>query len=254
MGIVGGSLGYHLLRASQYAVESYYGGESKLMNGSAYQGKSKLEILLGPDIWEKISGKTVIDFGCGTGSDSIEMAQRGAESVLGVDIVEEHLNRARTQTETLGLTNCRFSNTADDKADVIISVDGFEHYSDPAGTLRKMASLLNPKGRVLAAFGPTWYHPLGGHLFSVFPWSHLLFDEQSLIRWRNDFKDDGATCFSEVRGGLNQMTIARFERILNDSPFEIESFECVPIRRMKPLANRFTRELTTAIVRCALIS
>jgi hypothetical protein len=55
---------------------------------------------------------------------------------------------------------------------------------------------------------------LGGHLFSVFPWAHLIFSEQALIRWRSDFKSDGATRFSEVAGGLNQMTIRRFERLI----------------------------------------
>jgi hypothetical protein len=30
--------------------------------------------------------------------------------------------------------------------------------------------LLRPEGEVLISFGPTWYHPLGGDLFSAFPW------------------------------------------------------------------------------------
>lgn len=74
-----------------------------------------------------------------------------------------------------------------------------------------MSALLEPKGEVIASFGPTWYHPLGGHLFSVFPWAHLLFSEKALLRWRSDFKTDGATHFGEVAGGLNQMTVDRFE-------------------------------------------
>jgi len=32
-----------------------------------------------------------------------------------------------------------------------------------------------------------------------------------LIRWRSDFKTDGVTCFSDVAGGLDQITIRRFE-------------------------------------------
>ncbi len=71
-----------------------------------------------------------------------------------------------------------------------------------------MASLLKPSGFALVEFGYTWFHPYGGHLFSVFPWAHLIFTEKSLIRWRSDFKTDGATRFQEVAGGLNQMTIA----------------------------------------------
>ena len=48
------------------------------------------------------------------------------------------------------------------------------------------------------------------------------------------------------------MTIRRFEKILQTSPFVVEELELVPIRRMKPLHNRVTRELLTAALRCRL--
>ena len=64
--------------------------------------------------------------------------------------------------------------------DAIVSIDAFEHFSNPASALKTMHAMLNPGGRVYVSFGPTWYHPLGGHLFSVFPWAHLLFSETAL--------------------------------------------------------------------------
>lgn len=103
------------------------------------------------------------------------------------------------------------------------------------------------------SFGLTRYHPLGGHLFSVFPWAHLIFSEKALIRWRSAFKTDGATRFSEMTGGLNQMTIARFEALVADSPLEFASLGLVPIRKVRHFHNRLTRELTTAIVQCRLV-
>jgi SAM-dependent methyltransferase len=138
--------------------------------------------------------------------------------------------------------------------DIIISVDGFEHFDDPGGVLATMRRSLNPGGRVLAAFGPTWFHPLGGHLFSVFPWAHLIFTEAALLRWRADFKSDGATRFGEVEGGLNQMTIHRFVKLVENSPFQFEHFEAVPIRRLCRFASILPREISTAIVRCALMT
>jgi hypothetical protein len=116
-----------------------------------------------------------------------------------------------------------------------------------------MDTLLKPEGEVAASFGPTWHHPLGGHLFSVFPWAHLIFSEEALIRWRSGFKTDGATRFGEVAGGLNQITIRRFERIVKESPFQFASLELVPIRKLRWLHNRFTREFATAVVRCRLV-
>jgi hypothetical protein len=116
-----------------------------------------------------------------------------------------------------------------------------------------MNRLLQPAGEVLVSFGPTWYHPLGGHLFSVFPWAHLIFSEKALIRWRSDYRTDGATRFSEVAGGLNQMTIERFEELVAASPLRFASLELVPIRKLRRFQNRLTREFTTSIVRCRLV-
>jgi hypothetical protein len=80
-----------------------------------------------------------------------------------------------------------------------------------------------------------------------------LFTERSLIRWRSDFKCDGAARFGEVEGGLNQMTIRRFEHLVAASEFEFASFDAVPIRPMRFLASRLTREFTTSTVRCRLV-
>ena len=248
MGFLGGSVGYRVLKRLAPG-----GGRSKL-DGSAYASRSKLEVLLGPELWETIRGRSVIDFGCGLGGDSIEMARRGAAEIFGLDIQERFLEVARRDAALAGVDDiCTFGQTAPKPADVIVSLDSFEHFGDPDAVLRTMHGLLRPGGVVVTAFGPTWYHPLGGHLFSVFPWAHLVFTERALLRWRSDFKDDGATRFREVAGGLNQMTIARFQRVVADSPLRIEQLELVPIRRLHRLHNRLTREFTTAIVRCRLV-
>ena len=104
---------------------------------------------------------------------------------------------ARRSAEEAGVAHsCTFSDSFDENVDVIVSVDAFEHFEKPAEVLKLMFSLLKHNGYVVVSFGPTWYHPLGGHLFSIFPWSHLIFTEQAQIRWRSDFKDDGATAHS----------------------------------------------------------
>jgi SAM-dependent methyltransferase len=248
MGIIGGSVGYHLLRRISAD------GETGYCDGSAYEGVSKIETLLGKKIWADTKDKVVIDFGCGDGEDAVEVAQRGAKRVIGVDIRERALANARKRAEARGVADrCIFTTKTEEKADVILSLDAFEHFDDPAEILRIMRRLLKDNGCIIAAFGPTWYHPLGGHLFSPFPWAHLIFTEKSLIRWRSDFKTDGATRFCEAEGGLNQMTIRHFESIVAESDFKFAEFEPIPIRKLKPIANRLTREFTTAIVRCKLV-
>lgn len=223
-------------------------------SGSTYEGKSKLTILMGDEILNKIAGKVVIDFGCGEGSEAVEMAIRGAKRVIGIDIREEILQIARQKAIGAGVQNaCCFVSSTQELADIVVSVDAFEHFEDPAGILASMNALLQPAGEVAVSFGPTWYHPLGGHLFSVFPWAHLLFSEKALIRWRSTFKTDGATRFGEVAGGLNQMTIARFEALIANSPLRFASVELVPIKKVRRFHNRLTREFTTAVVRCRLV-
>ena len=222
------------------------------MGGGAYVGKSKLQVLL-PGIEAAIRDRVVLDFGCGPGAEVKEMALLGARHVIGLDISQKWLQVARKQVEEAGVAaKCEFVSALERPVEVIVSLDTFEHFAEPEAVLHRMYSALEPGGRVFVSFGPTWYHPLGGHLFSVLPWAHILLREDALIRWRSQFKTDGARKFCEVEGGLNQMTIRRFESILRKSPFSVEQLELVPIRRLKPLHNRFTREFFTAIVRCQL--
>lgn len=247
MGIIGGELGYRLLRGIASAPRQ---GQ---MDGSAFAGKSKLEVLLGRDMLARTTGKSVLDFGCGEGAQAVELAERGAGRVIGLDIQPHLLEIGRQRALARGLAErVVFASEWSEPVDVVVCLDAFEHFSDPAEILATMFRLLKPGGCVLASFGPTWYHPLGGHLFSVFPWSHLVFTEAALIRWRGGFKTDGATRFGEVAGGLNQMTIGRFETLVRHSAFEAEVIEAVPIRRLAWMANSLTREFTTAVVRAVL--
>ena len=219
---------------------------------AAYVGRSKLEILLGRSIWDEIAGRTVLDFGCGPGIEVVEIVQRGAAHVVGIDIREKWLKQAQARADAAGVSDrCIFEKMWSEPVDVIVCLDCFEHFADPAAILRQMRALLNPGGRVLVSFGPPWGHPLGGHLYSIFPFSHLVFPDAALVRWRSTFKTDGAR--TVVDRGLNKMIVGRFERLIAESPFTSETLDAVPIRKLRPIANRLTREFTTSIVRCRLV-
>jgi 2-polyprenyl-3-methyl-5-hydroxy-6-metoxy-1,4-benzoquinol methylase len=141
MGIIGGTVGYRILRRISSD------GETGLMNGSAYSGKSKLETLLGERVWDEIAGKTVIDFGCGIGTEAVEMAERGANKVIGLDMQEHLLEAAREHAQRTGVSDrCEFATHTDERADVITSLDSFEHFDDPPAILQKMRELLKPDG------------------------------------------------------------------------------------------------------------
>jgi SAM-dependent methyltransferase len=222
-------------------------------SGDAYRDRSKLEVLLGSDIWDRLRGRVVLDFGCGAGHETLEIARHSGSLVVGLDIQEDRLQLARAAAVAAGMDErCRFTAHWTVPVDDVICTDSFEHFDEPEAALRVMYELVKPGGYVYAAFGPPWYHPYGGHLFSIFPWAHLVFSEQSLIRWRSQFKSDGATCFKEVAGGLNGMTVRRFRKLLDRSGFVVQQFETVPIRRVPFQPVGLLREFFTSIVRCRL--
>src|SRR5947208_131025 len=149
-GIIGGRLGYRLLRRLGARTQA-----TASCTGSPYRDRSKVEALFGPGIWRELVGRIVIDFGCGTGGETIEVAQHGAKKVIGIDIRDTVLNIARDGARAVGVSDqCRFSTATDERADVILSIDGFEHYDDPEQVLRVMRRLLkddaassSPSGR-----------------------------------------------------------------------------------------------------------
>jgi len=248
LGIIGGEIGYRMLRviAPRTPTEGSPTAPTAVAND--------LVMFFGPDFFDRIRGKTVIDFGCGNGKQSVAMALNGAKQVIGLDIQTRLLKLAEELAARHGVTDrCRFTDRTDEQADIVITKDTFEHFADPAAVLGQMAKLVKPDGLVLASFGPTWYHPYGGHLFSIFPWAHLVFTERALLRWRSRFKNDGAASFGEVAGGLNRMTIRRFERIVAESPFRFAGLEAVPIRGLGFLRSRLLREIGTSFVRCELV-
>ncbi|HEX4595822.1 MAG TPA: class I SAM-dependent methyltransferase [Bryobacteraceae bacterium] len=243
MALVGGRLAAAILsRYEWHDVEAPPG----------YEGKGKLEALFGPAIWDQIAGKIVLDFGCGDGREALEVARHGTKYVIGLDIQEKHLAVARARQAAADVLDCTFVQQFDSKVDVILSIDSFEHFGQPEEILKEMSRLLKPDGKVIVSFGPPWYHPMGGH-FPLFIWAHLLLTEKSLMMWRSKYKQDGATQFHEIAGGLNKMSIRKFERLVASSPLRFETLEVVPIRAVRRLHCGLTREFFTSIVRCTLI-
>jgi len=68
-----------------------------------------------------------VDFGCGYGDQTIELAQQGAGRAIGMDIRDEVLEKA--VAKALGLRNVKFLNPGRAKvnvlADFVLSIDCF---------------------------------------------------------------------------------------------------------------------------------
>ena len=152
MGIIGGQIGCAMLRfiAPAHKYSSSNAEEEQ------EQIETKLELFFGANFFDLIKNKIIIDFGCGMGNQSVQMAQNGALKVIGIDIQEHFLEHGRRKAKQLNLSErCVFKKSADELADIIVSKDAFEHFSSPEVILELMSTLLKPGGYVLAGFGPT---------------------------------------------------------------------------------------------------
>lgn len=214
-----------------------------------------------PDLPSLIQGKHVLDFGCGGGWQTMALSRAGALHVCGVDTNHRVLERARERAARAGFDSAAIGFVDHVGAlqrktfDVVISQNAMEHFRDPQAALRAMTEAARPGGRVLISFGPPWMAPYGSHMqfFTKVPWVNLLFPERTVMAVRRRFRDDGATRYEEVEGGLNRMTLQRFEELLEESGQTPETlhYECVKgIDALRHLP--FMRELFVNHVNCIL--
>jgi SAM-dependent methyltransferase len=102
-------------------------------------------------------GDAVADIGCGTGLTTREAARAAAPGrVVGVDVSERMLERAREVTAAEGLDNVRYE-LGDAQVhrfdpagfDVVISRFGTMFFSDPAAAFANIAAALRPEARLV---------------------------------------------------------------------------------------------------------
>ena len=102
-------------------------------------------------------GDEVVDIGCGTGLTTREAARAAAPGrVVGVDVSERMLERARQVTAAEGLDNVRYElgdaqvHRPDPAGfDVAISRFGTMFFSDPAAAFANIAAVLRPEARLV---------------------------------------------------------------------------------------------------------
>lgn len=101
-----------------------------------------------------ISGKTVLDVGCGGGILSESMAVRGAE-VTGIDLGDKalkvaklHLLESGTQVDYRKVAVEELARELPHHYDAVTCMEMLEHVPDPASTIRACAELVKPGGWV----------------------------------------------------------------------------------------------------------
>jgi SAM-dependent methyltransferase len=213
---------FHLICKRDASMPASYGEEHFLAGlGSTDRFFARL-----PDSLE-IEGRSVLDYGCGDGAGAIWAARHGATRVLGVDVADVSFAREKAQEhfpELMDRVEFRqvrdAADLGDERFDVVLSKNTFEHVDDPHDYVAGMKSALAGGGDVVIGFSPLWKSPWGGHIdfMTRFPWAHLVFPEPVIMAERRRFRpDEDARRFEEIKGGLNRMTLARFRSVMAES-------------------------------------
>jgi SAM-dependent methyltransferase len=190
-----------------------------------------------------VRGKRVLDFGCGDGHQSAALAALGAH-VTGLDTNPKALARARALYPHVTFTD----HIPDGSFDFCVSQNAMEHFSDPKGVLQAMRRALKPKdgsqggGKILATWGPPWWSPYGPHCdyFCRLPWVQLFFPESTIMAVRAKYRNDLASKtlkWSDVEGGMNKLSIRRWERILRELELKPEKQHYYPVAGITPLTK-----------------
>ena len=244
-----------LLRLSRKpGTSDYVGGTLRTNLGNALAFLIKTV----PNFRQLIANRIVLDYGCGLGWQALAMAKEGARRVVGIDI--RLLNQARSHAEQYGFGDkVSFVDRLEPEMmgafDVVLSCSSFEHLADPPSVLCQMGKAARPGGIVIISFAEPWYSPRGSHMdfFTKVPWTNILFSESSVMEARSHFRSDGARRYEDVEGGLNRMTLSKFERIIRNSGLRIEFLRYYPVKGL-PVVGKIplVRELFVSAAACVL--
>jgi hypothetical protein len=73
------------------------------------------------------------------------------------------------------------------------------------------------------------------------------------MRLRSEYYSEKPTCYEEAADGLSRMTIAKFRRVVADSPFTFRDLDLIAIRKFNVVTKiPGVQELFTSAIRAEL--
>ncbi len=151
-----------------------------------------------------IKGKRILEVGAGTGRDSYQLAERGAE-VFVLDYAESALALYKMQNKdkkeiTYPICGDAFNlPIADNSVDIVFHQGLLEHFREPLGIIEENFRILKPGGIVVVDVPQRW------HIYTVI--KHFLI---AVNKW--------------FAGWETEFSIRQVEKILRDHGFEVVDF------------------------------
>ena len=143
-----------------------------------------------PVLWQfagDVSGRTVLDAGCGTGYLSRKLHEHGAR-VIGVDFSKDMIRIARSKLASIDyrVDSCSELKTVEDESvDLIVANYVLMDTPDLAGTMRAFFRVLRPGGNVVAVFShpcfPAGRATVADDGGTTYQWSFPYFQKQKCV-------------------------------------------------------------------------
>lgn len=177
-------------------------------------------------------GLRVLDIGCGNGNLCVDIASKGANQVLGIDINNRLINFAKENIlhnyphlkNILDFQCLPIADLAEGGFDIMVSRDSFEHILDLDLALAVMKKRLTPGGKMYIGFGPLYRSPYGDHgqTKALLPWGHLIFPESFLLKRLNKDRLEKVSSIHEL--GLNKLSLTEYKTLFFNSGLQITYF------------------------------
>ena len=209
-----------------------------------------------PDIETKITNKNVLDIGCAEGLETLAISMMGANEVYGIDIrINKDINQQIQQQNpnnkikfaVMDATNTQLK---DNELDAVVTCGSFEHFNDPYLILQESKRILVDDGLIFLT-SSVWAHPWGAHMnfFTKVPWVQFIFNENTIMNVRRAYRNDGATKFNKVEGGLNKVGVRSFNEMVKNLNLKIEYLKLNPVKGLTPLTKiPYVNELFTNLI------
>lgn len=192
-----------------------------------------------------LSGKCILDLGCGVGGKTVSLAERWkVKNICGIDINENSIKAAMLFSASRRNKNINYNFAVgcgealpykDETFDAIVSNDVFEHVRSLEETVLECKRVLKSGGILFSVF-PSYYFPFGGahlNLATKTPFIQWFFNPETLnvaykeimasrgkeAYWYHNKKEDDnwQTLYGGI--GINGTTIRKFESIVKKSGF-----------------------------------
>jgi SAM-dependent methyltransferase len=182
-----------------------------------------------------LTGKKILDFGCGMGGMTLWYASNWNCDVLGLDIDRHHIEIAKQIQEKFGVKNIRFEkrnileHPIDEKFDYVFLNDVAEHipYAILTAIFKHLRTVLKPDGKIFVTY-PPWHSPYASHVYHVvgIPWCQYL-PEKTLLRLiaknNRPIVGEEESDLIEAYKGLNHLTHDRLMKVITEAGFNVVS-------------------------------